>query len=274
MNEANVKQFYDEFTTVLMRGYLQGHGRLRAQQRFLRDSISPCTQSVLVIGCGAGDGAYFIAKKVALEARVLAVDISEKNIATAKKLFAHPRIEYRVVNVVEEPLEGLWDVAVLPDVYEHIPTESRGAMHANIASLLNENGKVLLTVPSPGYQNFLKERGWGLQIVDETVTQDDLIAMAKDLDASLSFFAFVNISRTNDYIHAVIERGCEKVEPFEARDRIPLKRQRRVLPFPLEHLVRGYRLMTRLCRYARYIRLVGVGVFLRQRRNSNKPQDT
>ena len=221
---SEVTSFYDEFSARLVRDYVHGNKRVDAQIAFLRDAIGPETERIVVIGCGSGEVAHYVAGHIAKRARILAVDISPTNIRIAQLLFPHRRIEYRCADALNTPIQGSWDVIVLPDVYEHIPLEVREKLHANLKPMLSTRGRVLLTLPSPGHQAMLRERGEGLQIVDETVTLNDLTTMADDLGATLTYFAMVTVFNTSDYVHAVIERGADRLRSITQADRLALKR--------------------------------------------------
>jgi threonine dehydrogenase-like Zn-dependent dehydrogenase len=175
------------------------------------------------MGFGSGEGAYFIATNVAKECNIIAVDISTENLRLAQALFGHPRIDYRKADVISEPIEGKWDVIVLPDVYEHIPVQSRNLLHTKLNELLEPKGRILLTVPSPGKQASLYASGEGLQIVDEIVTLENLVVMATAVGGVLSYFNMISVWETNDYIQAVIERGVGSVTNITDSDKTPLK---------------------------------------------------
>jgi len=230
MERRAVGAFYDAFSNRLLADYVYGNKRVMAQLQFVREAIAPNTRCILVVGCGSGQSAHFIATRVARAARVLALDISEKNISIARSIFSHKRVEYLVGDILVDPVPGVWDVVVLPDVYEHLPADARGALHTRLRTLLVEHGKVLLTLPSPGHQEMLRALGSGLQIVDATVTLQDLQRLADDLNAAVSYFALVSVWANNDYVHAVIERGALQETPIKPKDRLPIKRQRRTPP--------------------------------------------
>lgn len=50
-------------------------------------------------------------------------------------------------------------------------------------NLLDDRGKVILTVPSPAHQEYLHRKGEGLQIIDEDVTLENLVCMAGEVAA-------------------------------------------------------------------------------------------
>ena len=247
--DERIEHFYDEFSETFLRDYVRGNRRNERQHRFFEEAIPPDTTRALVIGCGSGEGARFIATRVARQASIVAVDISAQNLRLAEKLFNHPRIEYRKLNVVTDPLAGEWELVVLPDVYEHIPRDLRSTLHARLDRLLSPTGRILVSVPTPAAQAQVLSSGGDLQIVDEPVTLDDLVRMARDVRATVTYFAMVSIWRTDDYIYAVLERGGGQCRPLDRADKLPVKghpRQNRV--------VRGWRSTARFLGFHRLLR--------------------
>ncbi|HUS70379.1 MAG TPA: class I SAM-dependent methyltransferase [Anaerolineae bacterium] len=78
---------------------------------------------VLDIGCGMGAVAYDLAEKAG--AYVVAIDLSADNIAQARHRYAHPRVEYRLGDALQELPEGPFDVVTLSNVLEHLPDRPR-----------------------------------------------------------------------------------------------------------------------------------------------------
>jgi hypothetical protein len=110
-------------------------------------------------------------------------------------------------------LKGKYQVIILPDVYEHIPKMHRETLHAKLSNLLSEDGKIVITIPSPGNQHSLYEKGPGLQIVDKIVTLEDLVKLANDVGGTLTYFNTISVWETNDYIHAMIEKDVSRLGP-------------------------------------------------------------
>lgn len=218
----SIEQYYDNFSTRFVEDIVQGNERIAHQLDFFHKAISESAKSVLVIGCGSGQGAHFIATSVAPNARLLAIDLSSENLRLAQSLFPDQRIEYRKVDVTRDAIEGEWDVIVLPDVYEHIPKDQRENVHTKLDRLLSQKGKILFTVPSPGKQLALQTSGEGLQIVDEVVTLEDLVKVASDTGGMLTYFNSISIWETNDYLHVMIERDA-KVGPLTVEEMLPIK---------------------------------------------------
>ncbi len=75
------------------------------------------------------------------------------------------------------PPSGPSTSIVLPDVIEHVPLELHGRLFAAVERILARPGRVLLTYPSPEYQEYLKKNEpKALQLVDETVELEDILA--------------------------------------------------------------------------------------------------
>jgi len=222
---AAVERFYDGFSARLLRDWIEGNRRVECQFRFLREALPASLGSILVVGCGNGAVARRLAARVAPRARVLALDLSGENVDVARRFFGHPRVEFRRADIIRDRVEGPWHAIVLPDVYEHIPASERPGVHARLAALLAPRGRLLLTLPSPGHQAWLRARGEELQVVDESVELSDLIALADDVGGTLAYYNRVSVWRTDDYVHAVIERGDPKPHPVGPPDQVPLKTQ-------------------------------------------------
>jgi SAM-dependent methyltransferase len=219
----SIEAFYDDFTSRFVRDYVEGNDRVERQLRFFAAAIPPTARSILVVGCGSGEGAFFIATKVAPHATILAVDLSSESLRLATSAFNHDRITYRKVDIVAESIEGTWDFVLLPDVYEHIPRDSRSCLHRHLKECLGPQGSILLTIPSPGKQASLRESGHGLQIVDETVTVEDLLELTRDVGAALTYFNMISVWDTNDYIHAIVQRGTQPIRAIRDEDKTTVR---------------------------------------------------
>jgi len=90
--------------------------RIMHYHDFFVERIRP-GELVLDIGCGAGAVAYSIAKG---GGNVIALDISEKNIIEANRLFPHPNIRYICGDALTFVPDNAIDVVVMSNVLEHI----------------------------------------------------------------------------------------------------------------------------------------------------------
>ncbi|MCS6836550.1 MAG: class I SAM-dependent methyltransferase [Anaerolineae bacterium] len=122
---------------------------------FFVERIQP-NERVLDIGCGVGALAHSLATRSG--ARVLGIDISEKNISQAKERYAHPSVTYQIGDAPRDLPQQPFDVVVLSNVLEHIPpSRSDFLRQVHIAS---QAQRFLIRVP-------LYERDWRVPLMDE-----------------------------------------------------------------------------------------------------------
>jgi SAM-dependent methyltransferase len=219
-----IKDFYDKYSHVYIAHYVRGNARVDRQLAFFKNAIPALARSVLVIGCGSGEGAFHIADQVATKAEVRGIDLSGPGVAAGKRLFRHPRLELVEADVFADDLNrpGGWEVIVFPDSFEHLPRDRRAELAARLGSALAPNGRILFTIPTPGGQAHVAKRG-ELQEIDEPVTLGDLVELANAVQGDVTLFHIISIYETNDYAHAVIERGAGEVRSIREEDRVPLK---------------------------------------------------
>lgn len=218
-----IESFYEEFAGHFLDDVIGGNERVREQIRFFARAIPESTKSVLIVGCGAGQAAHAVATRIAPHSRVLALDLSTEAVRIARAVFPHPRIEYRPGDAFEAVPETGWDVILLPDVFEHIPTSRRSTFAELLCRWLAPDGRVLLTLPTVGKQDSLRRSGMGLQVVDEDVSPADLLRLAEEMQGSVTYYAMMSVWETNDYAHVQIERGIGQLTPIGPSDRIELK---------------------------------------------------
>ena len=75
-------------------------------------------ERVLDIGCGNGALTRDIAERA--EAYVIGIDLNPDNIAKARRLHDHPRVEYRVGDALKDLPQERFDVVVLSNVLENL----------------------------------------------------------------------------------------------------------------------------------------------------------
>ena len=112
-------------------------------------------ERVLDIGCGMGAVAYDVAEKAG--AHVVGIDLSADNIALARERYAHPRVEYRVGDALQELPDGPFDVVILSNVLEHLP--ERPAFLRRVQEVARPS-RFLIRVP-------LFERHWSVPLKRE-----------------------------------------------------------------------------------------------------------
>lgn len=204
-DSSDVKSFYDEFaTSTLLRDFRYLNLRQEAIKDLCRRFI-PEGGRVLEIGCGVGIIAKFLRSRVSY---LLGVDISDSNVRLARAYAGGGSVEFKVLDVIEEAHElephGRFDAILMPDVIEHIPKSAYGSLFSTIDKHLAEDGKLILTFPSPEYQEYLKaRRPDALQVIDETVVPEELSAATS---LKIVYLAYRDVWSKNQYVHLVLSR--------------------------------------------------------------------
>jgi SAM-dependent methyltransferase len=112
-------------------------------------------ERVLDIGCGIGAVARDVAERS--QAWVVGIDLSAEEIATARNHYAHPRVEYCVGNALTDLPDERFDVVILSNVLEHLP--SRPAFLQRMVEVVRPS-RVLVRVP-------IYERDWRVPLKKE-----------------------------------------------------------------------------------------------------------
>lgn len=128
--------------------------RLTRYHDFFADRVRAC-ERVLDIGCGIGAVAYDVAEKVG--AYVVGIDLNPANIAQARQRYAHPGVEYRVGDALQELPDDPFDVVILSNVLEHLP--ERPAFLRRVQEVARPS-RFLIRVP-------LFERDWRVPLKRE-----------------------------------------------------------------------------------------------------------
>jgi SAM-dependent methyltransferase len=104
-------------------------------------------KTALVIGCGLGDDAE---KLSAWGFRTTGFDISETAIRTAKMRFPESKVEYRVADLFQPPVEWQrkFDFLFEANTLQALPDSLRTAAIENIASFLKPGGSLLVIARS------------------------------------------------------------------------------------------------------------------------------
>lgn len=112
--------------------------RLMNYHKFFVDNVSE-NDSVLDIGCGNGALTYDVAKKAK---KIVAIDLSEKNVSFAKEKFSGKNIEYVCGDVLTDLPNDKFDVILLSNVLEHIDKRVQF-----LSSLKEKAPRFLIRVP-------------------------------------------------------------------------------------------------------------------------------
>lgn len=203
--KTEVEEYYNGFSKrVLLKDFTMLNQRQEAIKKLCGQHVPPGAR-VLEIGCGCGIITKHLLK---IASSVLAIDVSQKNIKIASAYAASPKSQFRVLDVTSEELSindsENFDVILLADVIEHIPKKKHAKLFNSIEKLLAPEGVVIITYPSPQYQEYLKKnKPETIQIVDETIYPVDLLDKTT---LRLHYFNTCNIWCKNQYVHAIFAR--------------------------------------------------------------------
>jgi hypothetical protein len=107
---------------------------------------------------------------------------------------------------VERVLDGPVDLITMIDVIEHIPEEGRGAMLHNLRRVAKNDALLILTYPSPQYQQYLREKDpKELQIIDNIIPIETLLTEARAAGFFLRHYSLETVWQKNQYVHCIFE---------------------------------------------------------------------
>ncbi|MEO7081989.1 MAG: methyltransferase domain-containing protein [Flavobacteriales bacterium] len=209
----SIRSFYDDYApSQAERGINQRHLRIMEwlEQFGLRNGMR-----VLEIGCGIGTQTELLADKIP-NGQILAIDISPRSIEMARqRLAGKTHVELRCGDIVTLNVDGTFDMIVLPDVLEHIPTVDHAVLFQKLAKLLDPDGQVLIHIPAPQYLEWItRHHPERLQVIDQPLHMGALIP---------------NFTQAGLYPHHVQHYGLWTADPDAAI--IALRHYRTELPF-------------------------------------------
>jgi SAM-dependent methyltransferase len=205
-SQDTVKSYYDDRVEGKLRDFTDFNPRIEAAVRTLADWAPQRPKRVLEIGCGIGATSWRMARAWP-EAEVVGADVSPRSIKVARTCFKLPNLTYFEGFIEPGVIAGKFDLIVLMDVYEHIAAQDRPTLHAAIDSLLADDGRVFISVPTPAFQRFLRSNHpEALQPVDEDVGPDEAIQASSAMGARLAYYREVGVWNYFDYAHIVFVR--------------------------------------------------------------------
>lgn len=214
--EERSRKFYDAHAGRQTQvGINDRHLAIRSWWR--RERLRPDAR-VLEIGCGVGTQTELLALDVR-DGKVTALDLSERSIEVARKrLKAFPNVELVCANAVTHELSGQYDLILLPDVLEHIPSEHHGVLLEKLAAHLSPHGFVLIHIPDPEFilwsEKAIPET---LQEIDQALHTDELAAHARKAGLRITYLETYSIWRRDDYQVVVLRKQLRHA----AHDRVP-----------------------------------------------------
>lgn len=201
-----VQAYYDERVDGKIRDFTHPNPRIEAAVQLVAEWAPPKPKKILEIGCGIGATCWRMAGAWP-EAEVIGADVSPISIEIAKTCFRRPNLSYRAGLVQEGVFACSFDLVLLMDTYEHIARSDRASLHHTIKSFLSNDARLIMTVPTPAVLSYLREESPSeIQPVDEDVTPQDIVELARDTETQLLYYREVGIWHYGDYAHVVIGR--------------------------------------------------------------------
>ena len=237
---AEVAAFYDTQAQRKLRDFVYANRRVECAWKTVCEwCVAPAPSRILEIGCGVGSVSWRLSRKFRT-AEIVGVDFSRGNLSIANIVFTGPNLRYVLMSADDPFVLGGFDAVILMDVYEHIAVEQRRKLHENIRRSLSATGRLVVTVPTPRYLDWLRtNQPSEIQPIDEDITPGVLCTLASDLGLDVLMYREVDIWRQGDYAHAVIGRSG--------------------FPEP-SHQTRSAQIVRRLVTLGRATRLVRMGI--------------
>lgn len=115
---------------------------------FLLQQISLEENLVSIVDVGCGDGRFTqeLAKKFPL-AKIKGMDYSQKAIGLARAMNNAEQVDFEARDLLTEPVDMDFDVAVLMEVYEHIDPAHAVRFLGGVRDTLRRGGVLHMTVP-------------------------------------------------------------------------------------------------------------------------------
>lgn len=202
----SIQAYYDERVDGKIRDFTHANPRIEAAIQLVAEWAPPKPTRILEIGCGIGATSWRMARAWP-HAEVVGADVSPISIEIAKTCFRRPNLSYRMGLIKEGVLSGVFDLVLLMDTYEHIALDDRATFLAATKSLLSDEVRLVITVPTPALQNDARTNARsGLQPVDEDVTPADILTFAKETGTQLLYYREIGIWHYGDYAHFVLGR--------------------------------------------------------------------
>lgn len=132
--------------------------RLFATMKYLKkDDI--VGKRILNIGCGFG---WFEIRAAKLGAKkVIGIEITEKDLAVAKKNIRIKNVDFIVGSAIDLPFpDNYFDTIVSWEVIEHIPINTESKMFSEVKRVLKPNGRFYLSTPSSNFYTKIFDPAW------------------------------------------------------------------------------------------------------------------
>ncbi|WP_428328561.1 class I SAM-dependent methyltransferase [Mucilaginibacter sp.] len=228
-NRDNVVSYYDEHVKNKLNDYIVVNPRIEFGWQTIKQFAPLNPKRILEVGCGMGSISARMHKRWP-EAVITGMDISTLSIQIAQKLFADDKLNFKESILTPDTFDEQFDLVIFMDVYEHIAVNDRPDVHAALAKILRNKGRVILTVPTPHNLIWsLVNKPETMQPVDEHISFDVIGKLAADTGTEVIFYEKKNVWNVGDYAHIVTEKNDDfEAEFFKNKPVTALQRSNRI----------------------------------------------
>jgi cyclopropane fatty-acyl-phospholipid synthase-like methyltransferase len=204
-DSVEVSEFYDNYIEN-QKQYSFNDRHYLLIDKMLNYGLKP-NSNVLELGCGIGVMTSLMSKKV-VNGKIVSCDISEQSIELAKANNNLKHIEFFVTDIAKfEYKDFKFDFITFFDVLEHIPVDKHFDIFKNIYKYMNDNSKLLISIPTEEIITYLKkEKPESLQIIDQAIPIEFLINNLAKAGFRLIKFEVLNIWQEMDYQFLVLTK--------------------------------------------------------------------
>lgn len=178
---------------------------------------------VLEIGCGIGTVSSLILNHIRAGFFV-GVDISDKSIEMAQKLYANFKNAEFIVNDMATFSHSLkFDFVLMPDVLEHIPVEQHASIFNLINTITTDNATILINIPEPNCLNWIRiNLPEKLQIIDQSLSMQDLLNSAYPSGFKLFSMNSYSLQYKQEDYTSIIFKKNNLIENYQIKNKLIL----------------------------------------------------
>lgn len=230
LTQETVVSYYDKHVRHKLNDYIKSNPRIEYGWETIKRFAPINPGRILEVGCGMGNISARM-HKYWPDARITGMDISTLSIQIAQKLFADSKLDFKESILVPSTFDEQFDLIIFMDVYEHIAVDDRPDVHAALAKILRNKGRIILTVPTPHNLKWsLINKPETMQPVDEHISYEVIGKLAADSGTEVILYQAIDVWNVGDYAHIVLEKNND----FEAAFFVPkpvtgIQRGRRIL---------------------------------------------
>jgi len=230
LTKETVVSYYDKHVRHKLNDYIKGNPRIEYGWKTIKRFAPSNPGRILEVGCGMGNISSRM-RKYWPDARITGLDISTLSIHIAQKLFADSKLDFKESILAPSTFDEQFDLIVFMDVYEHIAVADRTDVHAALAKILRNKGRIILTVPTPHNLKWsLINKPETMQPVDEHISYEVIGKLAADTCTEVILYQSIDVWNVGDYAHVVLEKNNDfEAAFFKPKPVTGIQRGRRIL---------------------------------------------